>query len=485
MNKKHCALSMRNTLMLAFWSLIISIGYSQPNTLITGKLSNAGLVTIIDLKVNQKYLTNNVDEYDSNVLEDGRFAFAVEINEPQFATLIYSRNKAIIYLEPGDTLNIEADANSFQYSLRFSGRSGHNNTCLSRYLKNNPQELDQFKMLQYQMGTYWFVNSPKMEELMMGNSREHFTRKMLMRKETAFQNMDFYDQNNARKLSADFKEFLSAEILYDWAYHMLLYGKIFKNKHDIEDDFFDFLDEAPKQHDKIGNYRYRDFIMAYLAYEDLKEEQEGNAFVRQHGMASTIFTGKPLAFLQSELITRALNANYYEEITPYYNEYFKKSPYVNFDNKLIAAFERAVKYAAGTPAPDFTLNNINGEKISLNSYKGQVVYLNFWASWCRPCMKKMNEMKTAQSDLEKKGVAFLHISLDRNEDKWKSAIEKNQFTGVHLFATGDIDSNVALDYEVRGLPQYFIINKSGRFAEKPRKYDLDEVTQIIDNLVSQ
>lgn len=476
---------MRITLLIAFWSTYISLGFSQANTLITGNLSNVGLVNVIDLQVNQKYLNNSVDEYQSGLLENGNFAFAVEINEEQFATLTYSRNKAIIYLEPGDTLHIEADANSFQYSLKFSGRSGHNNTCLAQYLKNNPQELNPFNMLQYQMGNYWFSNSPKMDKLMLGNDREAFTKKMLLRKEEAFQNLDFYDKNNPDKLSSEFKEFLSAEVLYDWAYHMLLYGRVFKNKYSLEEDFFAFLDEVPKQQLQLGNHRYRAFIHAYLVFEDLKDEQVGNAYVRQYGMARTIFTGKPLAFLESELITHALWADYYEEIMPYYTEYFKKSPYVDFDNKLIAAFEKASKHAVGKTAPAFTLKNPEGHKVSLESYNNQIVYLNFWASWCRPCMKKMNEMKSTQSELEKKGVVFMHVSLDRNEDKWKSTIKNQQFDGVHLFATGDIDSNIAKDYEVRGLPQYFIINKEGRFAEKPRQYNLDEIKTIIDNLIRQ
>ena len=239
--------------------------YAQPNTLVMGTIKNKNnLVKTITLQINQRYYNNHVDVYTSNVLEDGSFAFAVEVKEAQYAMVEYSRNKALIYLEPNDSLIIDTDANAFQYALKFSGRSGKNNAFLYQYLKENPQELDPFKMLQYRKGSYWYSCAPDMNRLISSTPQRYFKSKMLLRKENALANLDAYVANNPNHLTPLFKEFLSTDILYNWAFHMMTYGHVFKGKHGVTDDFYSFMDEVPLNTTSIGNYWYREYLLAYI-----------------------------------------------------------------------------------------------------------------------------------------------------------------------------------------------------------------------------
>ncbi len=459
--------------------LASTITTAQPNTLVMGNIKNVSLVDVIDLQVNQKYTSAKVDEYSSNVLEDGSFAFAVEIKEPQLAMITYSRNKALIYLEPNDTLYISAEANSFQYSLEFSGRGGYNNTHFFNYIKENPQELNLFNLVQYRKGTYWYSVSPQMDDWMISLDRERYTSKMRVRKERAQADFDFYAANHSGKITKDYKEFINSEILYDWAYHLLLYGNVFKNKYKIQDDFFDFLNEVPLQASQIGNYYYRHFLQAYFSYENEKSNTEKDPYVAQYEKSYELISGKALAFFQSEMIVQALRAKHTEAIMNSYAQYFKTTPYSQFDEKLTDSFSQAMKFKEGTPAPDFSLTDINGSTVSLSKYKGKVIFLNFWASWCRPCMKKMDAMKDMQTELEQSGVVFLNVSLDREKEKWVNVLNEKAFKGVQILADGNIDAAIATKYEVSALPEYYIINKRGNFVQKPKKYNKDEIKVLL------
>ncbi|MEM9819846.1 MAG: TlpA disulfide reductase family protein [Bacteroidota bacterium] len=461
-------------------------GWAQPNTLVTGKVSNPNaLIKIIDLQANTRYIDNNIEKYSSNILADGTFAFAVEIKEPQYVSLTYSRNKGMIYLEPNDTLHIEFDGQSFPFSMQFSGRSGNNNTFLYQYFKAHPQEWDPFKFTQYRKGIYWYSNSPEMNRMMQSSPESTFQQKMALRKEKAYAALDFYVSNHPNQLTPTFKEFISTEILYDWAYHMLLYGHVFKNKHQVSNAFFSFVNEVPLNGDVIGNYWFREFLLAHLAYLYEQSGEKEYPYRDQYDLSKHIFVGRSLAFIQSEMIYRAFNAKKTDEILGRYWDFIDNTEYLEFEAKVNSIYQKVMRYAEGSPAHPFQLKDINGQSVSLSQFQGKVVYLNFWASWCRPCMNKMRQFKPMMKELEKQGVVFVNVSLDRNSNDWQNAVQSWQFNGVHVLAPGDINSDIASTYEVKILPQYYIINKYGSFAQRPKKNDVNSIRSTLLDLVKR
>ena len=149
----------------------------------------------------------------------------------------------------------------------------------------------------------------------------------------------------------------------------------------------------------------------------------------------------------------------------------------------------AVRYLQDTRAnaapqsrPEFSLPDLQNKQHSIAEWDGKLVLINFWASWCRPCMNKMRIMQPLEEELKSKGVVFMNVSLDRNPEDWKRALDRENFVGVHLIAEGDIDSSVATDYQVRILPQYFLIDKYGNFAEKPKQFKAEGLRLVLNRL---
>ena len=104
----------------------------------------------------------------------------------------------------------------------------------------------------------------------------------------------------------------------------------------------------------------------------------------------------------------------------------------------------------GTPAPDFTLNDINGNPVSLKDFRGRKVVLVFWASWCPDCRAEVPEVKAMQAAADPSKVAFVSVSFDRTEEAWKKYVKENEMGGVQLFdASGKKDSKVGELFHVK------------------------------------
>lgn len=112
----------------------------------------------------------------------------------------------------------------------------------------------------------------------------------------------------------------------------------------------------------------------------------------------------------------------------------------------------------GSPAPEFQLENLSGATQSLEHYRGKVVLLNFWATWCQPCTKEMPAMQTAHETLQNQGFVVLAINELEDIKKVREHILEHQHTFDVLL---DPDNQVANMYGVVGLPVSVFIDKSG------------------------
>jgi len=131
-----------------------------------------------------------------------------------------------------------------------------------------------------------------------------------------------------------------------------------------------------------------------------------------------------------------------------------------------AAFAMSRRPKLGVPsgssstAEDFTLPDIDGGKISLSDYRGKVVFLNFFATWCPPCMEEMPSMQTLHDEMRFDNFVMLAVCLDKTGI---SAVKDFAWDKGYTFKVlHDPDGAVAYRYGVRSIPATFIIGKEGK-----------------------
>ena len=143
--------------------------------------------------------------------------------------------------------------------------------------------------------------------------------------------------------------------------------------------------------------------------------------------------------------------------------------------------EAAKALEVGNEAPDFTLQDINGQPLSLSSLRGKYVVIDFWGSWCTWCMKGMPKMKKYYKKYKEK-MEILGIDCNETEKMWKEAVRLNRLPWKHVINAKGEDSVLTL-YAVDGFPTKMVIDPEGRIArlfvgEDPSFYPyLDELFQ--------
>ena len=139
------------------------------------------------------------------------------------------------------------------------------------------------------------------------------------------------------------------------------------------------------------------------------------------------------------------------------------------------------------PASDFKLQNMDEENIKLSDYRGKVVLLNFWATWCPPCVREMPSMERLQQRVGEDGFKVIAVNQMENPD------DVFAFTGqLEIDPTFEIlfdrVSKVSQAYAVRGLPTTYLIDKKGNIRYRAvggREFDHAEVVKIIKQLIAE
>jgi cytochrome c biogenesis protein CcmG/thiol:disulfide interchange protein DsbE len=136
--------------------------------------------------------------------------------------------------------------------------------------------------------------------------------------------------------------------------------------------------------------------------------------------------------------------------------------------------------------PNFCLQDLSGRKVELQDFKGKVIFLNFWATWCGPCKEEMPSMEWLWQQFKEKDFVFLSVSVDYEGIKHvKEFIERHRYT-FHVLVDPKCQ---ALDlYEVKGIPTTFIIDKRGRMRGKTvsaRDWKNPHVTTLLKQLIEE
>ena len=153
---------------------------------------------------------------------------------------------------------------------------------------------------------------------------------------------------------------------------------------------------------------------------------------------------------------------------------------------VLSQKQRFTPVVAGNKAPDFTLPDLKGNPVSLNGFKGKVVFLNFWATWCKPCEEEMPSMQILYNELKSQNQPFemVAVSIDKEgPEVVRKFVERYNITFTVLH---DRKGRIKDTYKTTGVPETFIIDQRGIIAEKvwgPRDWRTrDSVKTIMDLL---
>lgn len=152
---------------------------------------------------------------------------------------------------------------------------------------------------------------------------------------------------------------------------------------------------------------------------------------------------------------------------------------------LLVCLTSTLGHAAksGQQAPNFTVQNLaNNSQFSLDQFKGKLVYLDFWASWCPPCLKSfpfMEELKTRYSD---QGLVVVAISLDENPEDARAFLKK---ASASFFVGHNKQGDIATMYNVQAMPSSYLIDRDGNIQQVHRGFKTSDKEKLKNLIASK
>lgn len=459
--------------MKTFRFITIFILICSFNTMLAQKVVITGNVSKVKVKeatcsYNQGLLYYKAAKQAAAIDKNGNFKFEFNITGIKEVYLVIDEQQTSFYIQPGDNIFIKINYKDFDKSIVFTGYNSEKNNLLKAYNEKFVfgHESDSYQQnANRKAGDYAaYCDSLLSEELSFVS---------------AF----------APKPSNEFISYFKTKLVYENANNKLRYPSYWAYaRHkgdtlpDMPNNYFNFMDELPLNNDSLlANPAYYDYIKAagrhYQSYSiasdapvaslsaGLLQAAKPGTAVKAADMlqaAKTIFKNdKVLKVYEASVIYNALRYEEFAATEKLYLQYVKTNAKTQYRDELTEVYNKVMKVAPGQTAPAFTLMDEKGKACSLADYKGKVVYLDFWASWCGPCLRELPYSKKLKEEFEGKDVVFLYVSIDDDAKSWKDAIAKKSISGVHVNAP-DFDHPVSQAYNISGVPTYFLIGKDGR-----------------------
>lgn len=129
-------------------------------------------------------------------------------------------------------------------------------------------------------------------------------------------------------------------------------------------------------------------------------------------------------------------------------------------------------------APEFSLESLDGDIVSLSSYRGRVVVIDFWATWCKPCLTSFPRLHHLVEQVGEEDVAMLVVSLDKSASRARTYLEENGYaTSNVLWESLEASRGAKELFDVVGIPHTFVIDREGliQYSGHPNRLSREEL----------
>lgn len=392
-----------------------------------------------------------------NLDENGHFDTTIIIEKPEYFRI--ERN--ILYLSPGDDIQCEIKQDDYEKSIFSGNGSGASNYLTWRlftkggsFLSGGIGVKDNFKATKAYIYERADLYSKRLKEF---NGLTPKFKKMEEARITAdiinslysypsYAYKEFYSENQAEayKKKTSFENLISKEV-------NTMLKKI--NKDDLLDVeavrvcLLKYIDKNDGD-SKLGNN-----IGVSITLEEMKQTRD---LIGKIGYNTNI-----------QCVKEA-------------KEYLLKINTEEFKSELEFAIARVGDLLKGMPAFDFTLTTTDGQCVQLSSFKGKYIYIDFWATWCGPCMYESPYFEALAKKIGNDEIVFIPVSTDTSQKTWLNYLSKNK---KELIQYNSNDPVLTEKWNIRGIPRFILIDKDFNIidsnAPKPSEAKTEEILKKI------
>ncbi len=414
----------------------------------------------------------------------------LQLSKPLMSYIRINGTGYELYLKPGYDLRLSKDTTSSFDSILFEGKGAP----VNNYINHVTALLNSERLVGYDFDTFT-KKYDSLKVVVEDFSRSYFDR--------------FPMQNDDLALLSQIKEIKLLSIKTNYAFRAhesALIDQVFKfqkgepiGKIEMLDELRSFFSDIPfdTAYLRNGMFDYKAVLYNYTlemhnsvfdpklwdgAYSDgwptgvrarwprrLNTLMKGESYPR--GIKEYLIANDLRHWMDSQGITPEIDSIFDE-----FNLEFEGSIYATGLQKI---YDEYAAILPGNIAPDFSGRTLDGKLISLKDFKGKVVYVDVWATWCGPCVEEIPYAKKLQGTFQEDNVIFLNVSVDDNAEAWKRMLVKEKdWLGTHIILDQLEVDLLSKNYKVIGYPKYFLIDQTGKIvssrASRPSSKSIKE-----------
>ncbi len=370
---------------------------------------------------------------------------------------------------PGMSLDISFDAAAFKTSLKFSGKGADiNNYLVAKSISAGQMNYDEFKLEPdaYRVKQDSVLNAQK--KLLADAIRD--------------------DANDP------FWKIEEAEILFGWANNLSMYGSYhgyvtgIKN-YKAPEEFYTFqkdLNLNNPEYVKSGAFKeYLSMMVQKAASDKVEAMKKADSTVTVNNLKVRMETAVELLKndavldnyiyedLNSVVQWQDIDKNVQDNIDFFVGR-CKDTSLVNKLNRTVAEWKRL---STGQPAFDFTGKDQQGNTVKLSDFKGKLVYVDVWATWCGPCKYEIPYLDTLETDYHGKDIVFISYSIDEDYAAWMKFVPENKLQGVQIIGEKAWQSDLCIKYKIMGVPTFMLFDREGKIVSVKMTRPSDKKTR--------
>jgi len=436
----------------------------------------AGQIDNSESKEVELYMEDDLEVFP--LAEDGHFFIRLKIDDYRTFRLGTDRRSYELFLVPGESIYVTADAKDFYKSFQVSGDRRAENTYLIEkdkfYVDSKMPDLFEKDKDSYVEGKNEYFT--KHREHFVKLKQAHDIHPGFLKLEEAYfefaplvfdiqyQNYQAYfnaiskeevdfpmEETKAKLAEIDLgRSDLLKEGYYTSIIHHLLSEKTneFINKDTT-------LQSSPEGYERA----------TFLAMEDLlKNPAVKDYFLFRHVMSNLQFNGLKPAKLSID-----------------------KFQAENQSPKLVTKLEKELKkweaIMPGMAIPDFTFEDIFGETVQLSDLNGTLVYIDIWATWCKPCIEEHPYWDQIKEEYKTRPVSFLTISIDENKEAWEKMVKSKNMDGLQWIAENAWKSDLNRYFMVNSIPRFILLDQQGKIIDPTAERPSGNIRETLDKFL--
>jgi len=406
---------------------------------------------------------------DIKLNDDNSFLYKTIIDKPMYLILNVGNKKSFgVYINPGDSSKISIDYDNLDNSAKFSGKLEK----VNGYLLNKDAIVEKYSMNFNQF---------------YGLEKTLFNQKIDSIKNELLESAKSIDIRKISKLEEVNIGYMIQTFKANYPEYNAYANKTDFNADSVDYSVLDGLDLNNAYHLIFSDYS--ELVNKVIMHKFIKE----NGSKALESMPASERISKIFSLIDANIINKEvrdylkqnalmedLNYGQFWTLTDLVNKFIAECQTNGYKSIVEKLYNKKMIIAPGKPAPLFKLKDINGKEHALEDFKGTLVYIDFWATWCSPCRHELPYLDSLEKSYAGKKITFISMSVDQNIDVWKKMVLDKKMMGIQMHADGG--TTIAKDYQIKGIPTFVLIDQNGTIISPsaPRPSSGNELKKLLD-----